>query len=172
MGSVGQTPRGLPQLPPAVATVWNCPASLQDQPLWASGLPLSVPAACGEGSFKVWAVMFTQAHTPNLDQDLCLVYLADVLPEQMGKGNDSLSHFCLHYTQAHPSFSHLLSLGQLPCNRKSPRGLMGEAGHLPPTPAFSSFLNTKVYIIGCANDETGSRLDKVKLHFYKVSVSV
>lgn len=45
-------------------------------------------------------------------QGMCLVYLADVLPEQMGKGNDSLSHFCLHCTLAHPSFSHLLSLGQ------------------------------------------------------------
>lgn len=43
------------------------------------------------------AVVFTQAAGMhwNPEQDLCLVYLADVLPEQMGKGNESLSHFCL-----------------------------------------------------------------------------
>lgn len=47
------------QPPPAVtATVCDCPASLQDQPLWASGLPLS-PQCAEEGSFKGWAAVFT-----------------------------------------------------------------------------------------------------------------
>lgn len=32
----------------------------------------------------------------------------------------------------------------------------------PPAPAFPSSSNTKVYIMGYANDETGFRLDKVK----------
>lgn len=49
------------------------------------------------------------------NQGLCLVYLADVLPEQMGRGNDSLSHFCLHCTPAHPSFSRLASPGRMVC---------------------------------------------------------
>lgn len=46
-GHQGQTPLGPPQPPLAAATVWDCPASLQGQPVWASGLPLSVPAVSG-----------------------------------------------------------------------------------------------------------------------------
>lgn len=67
-------------------------------------------------------------------QGMCLVYLADVLPEQMGKGNDSRSHFCLHCTLAHPSFSRLLSLGQ-----QVPATAHGEAATARP-PRFSFFL--------------------------------
>lgn len=106
-------------------------------------------------------LLCSQARTRNRDPGPCLVYLADVLPEQMGKGNDSLSHFCLHCTPAHPSFSHPLSLGQrglqLPCSRKSLRRRAGEAGHRPP-PFFPA---QRVAVTGYANDETGSRLDKV-----------
>lgn len=111
--------------------------------------------------------------TPN--QGLCLVYLADVLPEQMGRGNDSLSHFCLHGTPAHPSFSRLASPGRAGgpvCPERVPTSRLSQetlaAAH--PTCAFPSSFRTKVYIMGYPYDETGSRLDKVKLHFYKVPV--
>lgn len=53
------------------------------------------------------AAVFTQATGTHSEQDLCLVYLADVLPEQMGKGNESLSHFCL---AVHPCSSIIFSL--------------------------------------------------------------
>lgn len=116
MGSMGQTPQGLPQPPlccgdslglscfssrPAFVDVWSafvCPHSVQRKVL------LKARLLC---SHRLTHVILTQG--------LCLVYLADVLPEQMGKGNDSLSHFCLHCTLAHPSFSHPLSLGGHVC---------------------------------------------------------
>lgn len=42
------------------------------------------------------AALFTEATgTQSSEQDLCLVYLTDALPEQMGKGKESLRHFCL-----------------------------------------------------------------------------
>lgn len=72
--------------------------------------------------------------TPN--QGPCLVYLADVLPEQMGRGNDSLSHFCLHGTPAHPSFSRLASPGRsaLAAQRESPPAGCHRRRWPPPTP--------------------------------------
>lgn len=83
--------------------------------------------------------------SPN--QGLCLVYLADVLPEQMGRGNDSLSHFCLHCTPAHPSFSRLASPGHMVCTGcpESPhrQAVTGDAGRHPPHMCFSSFLSHK-----------------------------
>lgn len=95
------------------STVWDCPASLQGQPVWASGLPFVCPCSERRKVLLKAGLLCSHRRThviPN--QGLCLVYLADVLPEQMGRGNDSPSHFCLHCTLAHPSFSHLASPGR------------------------------------------------------------
>lgn len=112
-GHQGQTPLGPPQPPPAMATVWNCPASLQGQRVWVSGLPFVCPCSEWRKVLSKAGLLCSHRRThiiPN--QGLCLVYLSDVLPEQMGRGNDSPSHFCLHCTLAHPSFSHLASPGR------------------------------------------------------------
>ena len=85
--------RSLPQSLLTNVTVGDCPASLQVQP---AGIRVPLFATAWRKVSLQAAALFTQATgTQNPEQDLCLVYLADVLPEQMGKGNESLSHFCL-----------------------------------------------------------------------------
>lgn len=91
---MGQTPRG-PRPPPA-----RCGDSLGLSLLLFKSsqrgrlAPLPVPAACGGRSFQrpSCAVHTGTREIPH--RGLCLVCLADVLPEQMGRGNASLGHFC------------------------------------------------------------------------------
>lgn len=66
---------------------------------------------------------------------LCLVYCTDVLPEQMGRGSDSLGQFSA-FPGAHSSLSHVPSPAPRPVLLRPPKGLLWACPHaartLPP----------------------------------------
>lgn len=161
VGALGQTPRG-PWPPPAGPGDSLGLSCFSSRPAGVGVWPPSVCPLCTRRKLLLKAGAVSAGTHVIPHQGLCLVCLADVLPEQMGRGNASLGHFCLPCTLAHPSFSHLPSPGGQVCPAAA--GVPAEASPRAPS-------NTKVYITGYPCEETGSRLDKVKLHFYKVPVS-